>query len=177
MQTTLVPVTMSATVEGEITNTVKVRGPRGGRSKGRRPPAKRPSKQEQPPNPRRARKPGARINKPPRYKLIPEERGRGYKLVGVSISTDALKHIDELAARVQMSRSRFLRQAYKHYAVSLERPATKRQWKTISISMAPADIVELTGFVDTFDYSSVSKFLRDAAVFFGDKIFPRGMPR
>ncbi len=81
----------SATIDGAVTNRVVVK-----------------------------KQPKARRVKYRAYQADPAVHGRPYTTVTFSIPIDDLEALDEACRRAQMSRSRFLRQAGKHFAEGIK---------------------------------------------------------
>ncbi len=122
----------SAVIDGKITGRVTVIGPKGGLSRGRKPP--RASSPRSQPKPARrvfiatdadviaSREPKARPPKRQRLKrpgTRPSRTEPGFKQLCISVPPPIAIMIDRWADRVSMNRSRFLIAAAKHFAAKI----------------------------------------------------------
>lgn len=102
---TLVPLTASAVIGGEVTNRVEMK--RVGRPK---------PKRTKPTTPGRSKI---------RFKNDPATRAMDTTVVCISMPIGELVALDAICERVQMPRSHFIRQAVKHFAVKVLPPEGK----------------------------------------------------
>lgn len=107
-------------VRGVTNNTIRMRRPGGGLSRGRKPPRKRKPKLTPPVRTKRKFKPRPvkKFRRDPDLKM-----GPGFKKITVCLTAAELAELDAFAGRVQMARSYVIRRAVKHFrAMVLDLP-------------------------------------------------------